>query len=672
MKEEINLSNKSIFTRILYSVGLLTTISFALVITLASFDLYKALLQGYVGNYWLDVQYNASALSSIAQKTTDTLEDLRTEFFRNQNDISAGFGSYAEQLLEGNPNFKEVYLIMRDPQNDKGVKAYTWTFSDDEGKKVSVQTEVAGKAQEIYQGIEPDIPLNKLEDTYEGLSKVEDHKLYSVQLLPLVSNGEFLGLVGFAPVWDLTQMPLFLEKNYKTTDYFLVGTAGFLIYSSDNEELSGKSLEESPHYRALSSFIDIPSFTATNVKDKVIHSFSDEDTGEEYLYAASSVPQEDLLYVVRIAQKELFSPIRSLLFKVIAISIVGIALTCLILYWVVLSITTPMKNAVRIVKTVASGDLSHRVKVRGSDEVAELLRSIDFMNVNLSGLVGTVKSSSRVLSSTATDLEQTSEIQKKSVSHFGQFTKDVVTRATKINKNAMELADTMDQVAKVAADTANYAGEGRKNMRDIEKAMNKLEHSIGKISDSLVLFEERVGSIGTVSATISQVANHTNLLSLNAAIEAEKAGEAGSGFGVVATEIRRLADQTATATTDIDYIVKEAQEGVQEAVGAITTFTQEVHQGINDVERLGGGFVKIIEKVEKLEKQYSKVNQGMREQSHEAQAINALMSDLKEVATKAALTLEDLDEATRHMIKAAEGLDKGVTYFKLPPKDIED
>ena len=132
----------------------------------------------------------------------------------------------------------------------------------------------------------------------------------------------------------------------------------------------------------------------------------------------------------------------------------------------------------------------------------------------------------------------------------------------------------------------------------------------GSINAKLAVLNEKAGNINQVVTTITKVADQTNLLSLNAAIEAEKAGEYGRGFLVVATEIRRLADQTAVATYDIEQMVKEMQSAVSAGVMGMDKFSEEVRRGMQEVQQVGGQLSQIIQQVQALAPRFEAVNEG--------------------------------------------------------------
>jgi methyl-accepting chemotaxis protein WspA len=154
-----------------------------------------------------------------------------------------------------------------------------------------------------------------------------------------------------------------------------------------------------------------------------------------------------------------------------------------------------------------------------------------------------------------------------------------------------------------------------------------------------------------VVTTISKVAEQTNLLSLNAAIEAEKAGQYGRGFAVVAREIRRLADQTAEATLDIEHIVKEMTSSISAGVVGMDQFAHEVRQGADAIRTVGAQLAEIIAQVQNLRPRFDGVHEGMQAQTQEAQQIKDATLQLRDAAQR---TMESLQASTRAMAQLSE------------------
>ena len=195
--------------------------------------------------------------------------------------------------------------------------------------------------------------------------------------------------------------------------------------------------------------------------------------------------------------------------------------------------------------------------------------------------------------------------------------------------------------------------------------MQQVTEASAAINARLGALSEKAGNIGTVVTTITKVADQTNLLSLNAAIEAEKAGDYGRGFAVVAAEIRRLADQTALATGDIEQMVKEMQSAVAAGVMGMDKFSEEVRRGGEVVQQVSEELSQIIHHVQALTPNFETVSEGMQSQSEGAQQISDALSQLSESSKQTVESLRQSNSAIEQLNDAARGLQDGVARFTL-------
>jgi methyl-accepting chemotaxis protein WspA len=185
------------------------------------------------------------------------------------------------------------------------------------------------------------------------------------------------------------------------------------------------------------------------------------------------------------------------------------------------------------------------------------------------------------------------------------------------------------------------------------------------ISAKLAVLSEKTANINSVVTTITKVADQTNLLSLNAAIEAEKAGEYGLGFAVVAMEIRRLADQTGVATYDIEKMVKEMQSAVAAGVMGMDKFSEEVRRGVEQVRQVSTHLAQIIHQVQTLPPRFQVVNDAMHGQAVGAQQISETLAILGETADQTAESLRQSSLSIEQLNGAARNLQTSVARFKL-------
>ncbi len=314
---------------------------------------------------------------------------------------------------------------------------------------------------------------------------------------------------------------------------------------------------------------------------------------------------------------------------------------------------------------LADTDLTQRLDIRSKDEVGQLAHWIDAFVEKIAKLVRAVKKSTIQLRSTATEMAATSHEQQSTVSSFGASSTQIAAAVKEISATGTELTQTMNEVGQVARDSTTIANEGRLSLGEMQASMGQLATSSGSISSKLSAINEKARDITGVVTTITKVADQTNLLSVNAAIEAEKAGEYGRGFLVVAREIRRLADQTASATLDIEHTVQQMQGAVSAGVMEMDKFAAQVRKSVEEVDALGGKLGQIIERVDLLTTRFDTVNEGMTSQSVGVRQINEAMGSLAENVRTTSQSLSEFTSAAEEMKAAVDGLKGELGKFKL-------
>lgn len=328
-------------------------------------------------------------------------------------------------------------------------------------------------------------------------------------------------------------------------------------------------------------------------------------------------------------------------------------------------IVTPLNSAVDITGRIASGDLTVNVDESSNNEIGQLMSALNMMTANLGSLVSKVQLSGIQVTSSSTEIAATSKEHEATVTEQAASTNQISTTAAEISATVNELVKTMDEVTEVAETTANEAVNSQSALSNMEQTMHHMMKATSNIGSKLSVLSEKAENINSVVTTITKVADQTNLLSLNAAIEAEKAGEYGVGFAVVATEIRRLADQTAVATWDIEQMVKEMQSAVSAGVMGMDKFSEEVRSGVDDVREVSVQIAEIIEQVQALLPSFEAVHLGMQQQAQGAQQITVSISQLSDGTQQTAESLRQSGGSITQLHVAAKSLQEGVAKFKI-------
>ena len=354
-------------------------------------------------------------------------------------------------------------------------------------------------------------------------------------------------------------------------------------------------------------------------------------------------------------------------FSILLLVVAGIGLSTVVGLSVIRSITSSLYRVTRELQELSAGDadLTQRIPAESRDEVGDLSRNFNHLMDNLLGLVRRIHGSGIQVTSSSTQIAASSRQLEATVSEQVASTNEVVATSKEISATSQELVRTMTEVAAMSEQAAASAGSGQEGLGRMGEAMRQMEEASRSISSRLSVISEKANNINSVVATINKVADQTNLLSLNAAIEAEKAGEYGLGFSVVAREIRRLADQTAVATLDIEQMVKEMRSAVSAGVMEMDRFSEEVRRSVGEVGRIGSQLGQIIEQVQALTPRFESVNEGMQAQAQGAQQISEAMVQLSEAARQTAESLRDTNGAIGQLNDAARGLQQEVSRFKV-------
>jgi methyl-accepting chemotaxis protein WspA len=347
----------------------------------------------------------------------------------------------------------------------------------------------------------------------------------------------------------------------------------------------------------------------------------------------------------------------SLLVAVLAAGLCGLLL--------MRAIMAPMNRIVQILEIMRTGDLSSRLNLARKDEFGAVETGFNDMMAELTSLVSQAQRSSVQVTTSVTEIAATSKQQQATATETAATTTEIGATSREIVATSRDLVRTMTEVSTAADQASVLAGSGQQGLARMEETMHSVMGAADLVNAKLAILNEKAGNINQVVVTIVKVADQTNLLSLNAAIEAEKAGEYGRGFAVVATEVRRLADQTAVATYDIEQMVREIQSAVSAGVMGMDKFSEEVRRGMSEVQQVGEQLSQIIHQVQALAPRVLMVNEGMQAQATGAEQINHALVQLGDASSQTVESLRQASFAIDELSQVAVGLRSGVSRFKV-------
>ena len=329
------------------------------------------------------------------------------------------------------------------------------------------------------------------------------------------------------------------------------------------------------------------------------------------------------------------------------------------------AIYKPLARLTNATHAMMGGDLTQKLEYELNDEFGFLIDGFNQMTEYLEDLITQIQRAGIQVTSSITEIAASTRQQEATANEHAATASEIAASTNQIAATSNNLMLTMRRVNNLT-ESAAFAAEGGHNaLINIDQTMVKMETSTESIVGKLSILSEKAGDIAGVVKTINKLADQTNLLSLNAAIEAEKAGEYGTGFSVVATEIRRLADQTAVATYDIEQMVQGVQSAVSSAVMGIDKFAKDVRISVEDIRSGSENIDGVIEQVQVLKPQVKSISEGIEAQSLGAKQISEATSQMNNAAQQTAESIGQVSMTIERLQRAAQGLQEAVSKFKV-------
>jgi len=340
--------------------------------------------------------------------------------------------------------------------------------------------------------------------------------------------------------------------------------------------------------------------------------------------------------------------------------------------WLARSTTDSVRVSTAIAESIATGDISGIVPPGGNDEAGQLLAGVGRMSAALRETIGRLQSAGARVTEVESDVSVALARQERIVRGFSGSVADVSGAASQISSNAELLLGATGAVTVAAREAARVADDGRHGLERMSESMRQLDEVMTAFTRKLATIRQRAGGINAVVTTIAKVADQTNLLSVNATIEAEKAGEAGRGFRIVAQEIRRLADQTALATKDIERMVRDMQSAVSSGTMEMDRFRNEVSTRIQQVTDVSRQLAGIVAPVQSVTQALDHVHDGMENQNAGARQIRDSLDRLRVGAGQSASAVEAFVTAMNQLRASVGELNDELVRLRIDPTGAPD
>ncbi|MEK8088845.1 methyl-accepting chemotaxis protein [Thermithiobacillus plumbiphilus] len=350
----------------------------------------------------------------------------------------------------------------------------------------------------------------------------------------------------------------------------------------------------------------------------------------------------------------------------------GLALAALlfggmIMFWVVRNISQRLHSVQRAIDELrqGDGDLTRRLPDQGRDEIARLSSSInDFIGKIRKIIIG-VRDAAESASVTATQLNAMTVNVSRDARTQTEGIFQISTAMEEMSNTVKEVANNAGSAANASSQASEVVKAGNAIGQQTMAALNRIDGTVGSSAGRISELNTAIQQIGEVTRVIKDIAEQTNLLALNAAIEAARAGEHGRGFAVVADEVRKLSERTAASTTDIASIVQTVQAGTQQAVSAMDQARGEVSQGVEHGQEAGKAFQQIDSSVRTVTEMMHQIATAAEEQSAVGTEISRNLEQVSRIADSTNQDIQRTTEAVANLAETAQNLRILVNQFKL-------
>ncbi len=342
-------------------------------------------------------------------------------------------------------------------------------------------------------------------------------------------------------------------------------------------------------------------------------------------------------------------------------SVLGIAISLIILR----SITKQLDDTIASMSTIASGNLTETIVFTGNDHLAQMKHSLSDMQQQLLAMILAIQTTTTRLSQVAKTTSAVVQETQTNVQQQQSETEMVATAMNEMTATVQEISRSISDTSNAAANANNEIATGNQLVTQTGQAIQELADEILSASSIINEVESESKTIGSVLDVIKGIAEQTNLLALNAAIEAARAGEQGRGFAVVADEVRTLASRTQTATEEINQMIANLQNGSRKAVGAMNKSCDQAQSAVEQANKAGDSINTIADSVNQINEMSKQIASAAEEQNAVSEEINRNIIRISEIATDSVSSSEQIAHESGNLTSMAAELQDMISRFKV-------
>jgi len=384
---------------------------------------------------------------------------------------------------------------------------------------------------------------------------------------------------------------------------------------------------------------------------------------EMTVQGADIVSRSEALYDIQLQRRDAESVrARSLqLISTVLALLVGIIAALVITR----QITRPLQETLAVVERIASGDLSHNIQVTRHDELGVLQQGIQRMGSTLRELISGIRDGVTQIASAAEELSAVTEQTSAGVNSQKIETDQVATAMHEMTATVQEVARNAEQASQAASAADGQAREGDKVVAEAIAQIERLADEVARSTDAMAHLQQESNKIGSVMDVIKAVAEQTNLLALNAAIEAARAGEAGRGFAVVADEVRGLAQRTQKSTEEIEGLVAGLQNGTQQVATVMNNSRSLTDSSVELTRKAGVSLENITRTVSNIQSMNQQIAAAAEQQSAVAEEISRSIVNVRDVSEQTATASDETAKSSVELARLGSQLQQMVSHFRV-------
>ncbi len=350
---------------------------------------------------------------------------------------------------------------------------------------------------------------------------------------------------------------------------------------------------------------------------------------------------------------------------VIGLLIAATLLTLVFAWMLIKSITTPIATALLAAETIAQGNLTRPISIDGTDEAGRLLLAMKTMQDKLRDTLQGISGSATQLASAAEELNAVTDESARGLVQQNDEIEQAATAVNQMTSAVEEVARNATSTSQASRSAATSAGDGRDLVQETVSAIERMSGDVQGTAELIISLANESRDIGKVLDVIRGLADQTNLLALNAAIEAARAGEAGRGFAVVADEVRALAHRTQQSTSEIERMISSIQTGTEQAVSSMRNSTERAESTLNIAKGAGQALNTINSAVEEINERNMVIASAAEEQAQVAREVDRNLVNIRDLSAQSTNGANQTSAASTELSRLAIDLNGMVSRFAL-------